>query len=72
MISTRSPQSHLSRDVNRPMDGAIHRAALVMNRMHAFDCLPVRTRGGEVVGHVNAFDDQDFLLELDLTGDIGR
>jgi len=54
------------------MDGAIHRAALVMNRMHAFDCFPIRTRSGEVVGHVNAFDDQDFLLELDLTGDIGR
>ena len=53
------------------MDGAIHGATLAMNGMHAFDGLGIRTGSREVVGNVNAFDDQHFLFELDLAGDVG-
>lgn len=42
-----------------------------MNLMHALDGLAIPLGGGEVVDDMNASDDQNLLLELNLTDRIG-
>ncbi len=52
------------------MNGAIDGAALLVDVVHALDCLAIPVRRRQVVDHVNPLDDQYSLLQLDVAGDI--
>ena len=53
------------------MDRAINGAAFLMHRMDTLDGRAVRIGSCQVVGDMDAFDDENLLLELDFARDVG-
>lgn len=63
---------HLGGDVDAAADGTGNGALLLVEAHHPVDGLPVDVRIDlEAVGHVDAFDDEDAVLDLDLTDGFG-
>jgi hypothetical protein len=63
---------HLRGDGDGVAERTVDRAMLGVEAVHALDGGASLGRGGEVIGDVDAADDQDVVFELDLTPDLGR